>query len=281
MLPMELFGNPRFSVASGAIVMAFFVLFGSVFLLTQHLQFVLGYTPLQTGVRVLPVAVVIVAAPAAARLTERVGSKLVVSAGLLIVAASLWLLSTVQLGDGYGRVAAALALLGAGMGFTVAPATESIMGSVPLAKAGVGSAMNDTTRQVGGGAGGGRAGQHPGRRLRRRHRARAWGRTAAGRPGRRGLDRRRRRHRRPAGAAGSGPAGGRPVGLRPRHGQRRPGRHRGRRAGGPAGGGVPPGPSTSSQGGLRRAGGRDRDRGTRTASPMTTSDHPGERRIPG
>jgi hypothetical protein len=69
------------------------------------------------------------------------------------VAGALWLLSTVQLADGYGLVAAALALLGAGMGLTMAPATESIMGSLPLAKAGVGSAMNDTTRQVGGALG--------------------------------------------------------------------------------------------------------------------------------
>jgi hypothetical protein len=153
MLPMEFFRNPRFSAASGAIAMAFFVLFGSVFLLTQHLQFVLGYTPLQAGVRVLPVAVLIVAAPLAAWLTERIGTKLVVAAGLLVVAGALWLLSTVQLGDGYGLVAATLALLGCGMGLTVAPATESIMGSLPLAKAGVGSAMNDTTRQVGGALG--------------------------------------------------------------------------------------------------------------------------------
>jgi EmrB/QacA subfamily drug resistance transporter len=127
MLPMELFGNPRFSAASGAIAMAFFALFGSVFLLTQHLQFVLGYTPLQAGVRVLPVAALVVAAPLAARLTERIGTKLVVAAGLLTVGGALWLLSTVQLGDGYGAVAATLALLGIGMGLTVAPATESIM----------------------------------------------------------------------------------------------------------------------------------------------------------
>jgi EmrB/QacA subfamily drug resistance transporter len=153
MLPMEFFGNPRFSAASGAIAMAFFVLFGSVFLLTQHLQFVLAYTPLQTGVRVLPVAVLIVAAPLAARLTERIGTKLVVAAGLLVVAGALWLLSAVEIGDGYGLVAAMLALLGIGMGLTVAPATESIMGSVPMAKAGVGSAMNDTTRQIGGALG--------------------------------------------------------------------------------------------------------------------------------
>jgi glyoxylase-like metal-dependent hydrolase (beta-lactamase superfamily II) len=126
------------------VAMAFFALFGSVFLLTQHLQFVLGYTPLQAGVGVLPVAALVVAAPLAARLTERVGTKLVVAAGLLIVGGALWLLSTVQLGDGYGAVAATLALLGCGMGLTVAPATESIMGALPLAKAGVGSAMNDT-----------------------------------------------------------------------------------------------------------------------------------------
>jgi hypothetical protein len=153
MLQMKLFGNPRFSAASGAIAMVFFALFGSVFLLTQHLQFVLGYTPLQAGVRVLPVAALVVAAPLAAGLVERVGAKLVVVAGLLLVAGVLWLLSTVQLGDGYGLVAATLALLGIGMGLTVAPATESIMGSLPPAKAGVGSAMNDTTRQVGGALG--------------------------------------------------------------------------------------------------------------------------------
>jgi EmrB/QacA subfamily drug resistance transporter len=153
MLPMAFFRDARFSAASGAIAMAFFALFGSVFLLTQHLQFVLGYTPLQTGVRVLPVAALVVAAPLAAWLTERVGTKLVVVTGLLLVAGALQLLSTVQLGDGYGRVAATLALLGMGMGLVVAPATESIMGSLPLAKAGVGSAMNDTTRQVGGALG--------------------------------------------------------------------------------------------------------------------------------
>src|SRR5215207_3393750 len=153
MLPTEFFGDPRFSAASGAIAMAFFALFGSVFLLTQHLQFVLGYTPLQAGVRILPVAALGVAAPLAARLTERIGTKIVVAAGLLIVAGALWLLSTVQLSDGYGLVAATLALLGTGMGLTMAPATESIMGSLPLARAGVGSAMNDTTRQVGGALG--------------------------------------------------------------------------------------------------------------------------------
>jgi EmrB/QacA subfamily drug resistance transporter len=151
MLRMEFFRNPRFSAASGAITLVFFALFGSVFLLTQHLQFVLGYTPLQAGFRVLPVAALIVAAPLSARLVESIGTKIVVFAGLL--ATGLGLLSTIDVTSGYGLVAASLAVLGTGMGMTMAPATESIMGSLPLAKAGVGSAMNDTTRMVGGSLG--------------------------------------------------------------------------------------------------------------------------------
>jgi EmrB/QacA subfamily drug resistance transporter len=153
MLRIDFFRNPRFSAASAAITMVFFALFGSVFLLTQHLQFVLGYTPLEAGFRILPVATLIVAAPLAARLVEGVGTKVVVAAGLLTVATALTLLSTVEVSSGYGVVAATIAILGTGMGLTMAPATESIMGSLPLAKAGVGSAMNDTTRQIGGALG--------------------------------------------------------------------------------------------------------------------------------
>jgi EmrB/QacA subfamily drug resistance transporter len=153
MLRTEFFRNPRFSAASAAIALVFFALFGSVFLLTQHLQFVLGYTPLEAGVRILPVAALVVAAPLSARLVEVIGTKIVVATGLLIVATALTLLSTADAESGYGVVAASVAILGAGMGFTMAPATESIMGSLPLAKAGVGSAMNDTTRQVGGALG--------------------------------------------------------------------------------------------------------------------------------
>jgi EmrB/QacA subfamily drug resistance transporter len=150
MLRMEFFRNPRFSAASAAITLIFFAMFGSVFLLTQHLQFVLGYTPLQAGFRILPVATLILAAPTSARLVERIGTKIVVAVGLFTVAAALALLSTVDVGSGYGVVGATIAIMGLGMGLTMAPATESIMGSLPLAKAGVGSAMNDTTRMVGG-----------------------------------------------------------------------------------------------------------------------------------
>jgi hypothetical protein len=95
----------------------------------------------------------IIAAPLSARFVERVGTKIVVSTGLVIVAGSMAWLATTSIDSGYGHVAITLVLLGIGMGTAMAPATDSIMGSLPLAKAGVGSAMNDTTRQIGGALG--------------------------------------------------------------------------------------------------------------------------------
>jgi len=153
MLQLSFFENPRFSAASVAITLVFFAMFGTVFLNTQYLQFVLGFSPLEAGFRVMPVATMIVAAPLSARFAERFGTKRVVTTGLLIVAVAMSILATITVDTGYGRVAIALAILGAGMGTAMAPATESIMGSLPLAKAGVGSAMNDTTRQIGGALG--------------------------------------------------------------------------------------------------------------------------------
>jgi MFS family permease len=133
--------------------LVFFAMFGTVFLNTQYLQFVLGYSPLEAGFRVMPVATMIVAAPLSARFAERFGTKKVVTTGLVIVSIAMSILATITVDTGYGRVALALAVLGLGMGTAMAPATESIMGSLPLAKAGVGSAMNDTTRQIGGALG--------------------------------------------------------------------------------------------------------------------------------
>ncbi|MHB8869100.1 MAG: MFS transporter [Thermoleophilia bacterium] len=153
MLQIDFFRNPRFSAASAAITVVFFGLFGSIFVMTQYLQFVLGYSTLEAGLRVTPIAALVIAAPTAARVVERIGTKAVVAAGLTIVAVGLTIVSRVQIGDGYGPMGVALAVIGIGMGATMAPATESIMGSLPLAKAGVGSAMNDTTRMVGGALG--------------------------------------------------------------------------------------------------------------------------------
>lgn len=153
MLRLEFFKNPRFSAASGAISMVFFAMFGTIFLLTQYLQFVLGFSPLEAGIRVMPVATMVIAAPLAARVVERIGTKKVVATGLVVVSIAMGWLALIDIDSGYGHVAVTLALLGLGMGAAMAPSTESIMGSLPLAKAGVGSAMNDTTRQVGGALG--------------------------------------------------------------------------------------------------------------------------------
>jgi MFS transporter, DHA2 family, multidrug resistance protein len=151
MLDLALFRNRRFSAASLSITGVFFALMGTIFFLTQYLQDVLGYSALAAGVRVVPVSIgMIVGAGAATKLTERVGTKLVVTTGLVTVAAGLGILSFAAVDSAYGLVGAALLVIGLGMGLAMAPATDSIMGAVPVAKASVGSAVNDTTRMVGG-----------------------------------------------------------------------------------------------------------------------------------
>ena len=154
MLDVTFFENARFTAANISIVLVFFALFGSLFFLTQYLQFVLGYSALEAGVRVAPLALVLmVGAPIAGRLTARFGNKVLVSTGMGVVAVGLWYMGTLSVTSGYGHVVIALLVLGLGMGTAMVPATESIMGSLPLNKAGVGSAMNDTTRQIGGALG--------------------------------------------------------------------------------------------------------------------------------
>jgi EmrB/QacA subfamily drug resistance transporter len=153
MLPVALFRDPRFTAASAALTLMFFATNGLLFLLTQHLQFVLEFSPLRAGVGVLPVATLLLSGPIAPQLARRVGAAPVVSAGLLIQAAAGLLLFGVSVEDGYRPVGVALAVFGFGLGLSMAPATESIMSALPLAKAGVGSAMNDTTRAVGGALG--------------------------------------------------------------------------------------------------------------------------------
>jgi MFS family permease len=154
MLDMRFFQNPRFTAANGAITMTFFALFGSMFLMTQYWQLVHGYTPLGAGVRLIPYALtMMITAPLSARFVERIGSKRVITTGLLIVASALVTLSFIHATTPYPRVISVFCVMAVGMGLTMAPATESVMGSLPRHKAGVGSAVNDTTRQVGGALG--------------------------------------------------------------------------------------------------------------------------------
>jgi EmrB/QacA subfamily drug resistance transporter len=151
MLDLSLFRNPRFTAASASVAISFFALSGFIFLVTQYFQFLKGYGPLSTGVRLLPVAsFVAISSILGARLAVRIGTKLVVASGLFLMAAFYLWVTTTAVGTGYGTIAAQMVVLGTGMGLTSAPATEAIMGVVPKAKAGVGSAVNDATRLLGG-----------------------------------------------------------------------------------------------------------------------------------
>jgi predicted MFS family arabinose efflux permease len=154
MLDVRFFADPRFSAASMAVTLIFFAMFGSLFFLTQYLQNVLGYSALRAGLGFAPIAAtMMIAAPNSSRLTARFGTKMVVTGGMVVTAGALLLLSQATVHSGYLLVGVVLGLLGAGMGTAMSPATESIMGSLPLGKAGVGSAVNDTTRQIGGALG--------------------------------------------------------------------------------------------------------------------------------
>ncbi len=154
MLDLRFFRDPRFTAAASSITLIFFVMFGMIFVLTQYLQSVLGYSPLQAGVRVVPWALVYMAsAPRSARLVERWGHRRVVSSGLAIVALGLALLSRSGLHANYPLLALSLVVTAAGMGMVTAPSTGAIVSSLPLNKAGVGSAVNDTTRELGGALG--------------------------------------------------------------------------------------------------------------------------------
>ena len=154
MLDLRFFADPAFSVGTVTIALTFFSMFGMWFLMTQYLQSVRGYTPLDAGIRTLPmVAAMMLAAPRSARLAERFGRRAVISAGLLFMTAALATLASLDMDTSYWVLAGGLVLLGIGMGNVAAPATGAVMTALPLAKAGVGSAVNDTAREVGGALG--------------------------------------------------------------------------------------------------------------------------------
>jgi DHA2 family multidrug resistance protein-like MFS transporter len=152
LLDMRLFRNPRFTAASGAIALAFFGLFGFIFLITQYFQVVRDYSTLRAGVATLPFALVTAAvSPLAIVVMNRIGTKVVVTAGLLTMSTGFVVASTTSLDSAYwGRIVISMVLMATGLALSVSPATEAIMGSLPVSQAGAGSAVNDTVREVGG-----------------------------------------------------------------------------------------------------------------------------------
>ena len=154
MLNPRFFRSRRFSAAVASVGPAMFGLAGALFLLTQFLQFDLGYTALQAGVRILPAAgAVAVVSPLSVLLVRAFGSKLTVAAGLLFVAGGLWQISGASTASTFTGTLTGMVMLGNGAGLVIPAATASIMGSVPRAHTGVGSATNGAFLQVGGALG--------------------------------------------------------------------------------------------------------------------------------
>lgn len=154
MLDVRFFKNARFSAASATITLTFFGFYASTFLLTQYFQFILGYSPLKAGVLIVPTAVgLMIGSPLAPRLVNRVGTKQVVILGLVLVAIGMACYASNTIMSDFWLGLLVRLITGLGFGITSAPVTESIMGSLPPSRAGVGSAVNDTTRQTGGALG--------------------------------------------------------------------------------------------------------------------------------
>ena len=154
-LPLQFFKNMSFTGANLALTLVAFALMGAFFFMGQSLQTVMGFTPLQSGVRLLPMAFFsFVSAILSARIAARLGTKFTVSLGIMLAAAGFFYFSqTLNAATTYGQLVIGMCIISVGIGITMSPATNSVMGSVPVNKAGVGSAMNDTTRQVGGALG--------------------------------------------------------------------------------------------------------------------------------
>jgi len=152
MLDVDLFRNIHFSAASFSITVSFFALFGFIFLITQYFQLVRGYDTLSAGVHTLPFALATgAAAPAAPALAGRLGTKVVVPLGLVLMGAGFFVASTLGVHTAFfGPVLLSMVLIAAGLGLVAAPSTNAILAVLPPAKAGVGSAVNDVTRELGG-----------------------------------------------------------------------------------------------------------------------------------
>ncbi|MEV5006792.1 MFS transporter [Streptomyces sp. NPDC055692] len=153
-LDVRRFGRRRFAGSNLAVALFFLAVFGAFYYLTQHLQFVLGYDALATGLRMLPLAGAVFAGSAlTGYLTPRVGMKWTVTAGMVGGTAALALLTRVDGSSGYGDFVAPLVILGLAIGLALSPCTDAIMGAFPESELGVGGAVNDTSLELGGSLG--------------------------------------------------------------------------------------------------------------------------------
>jgi len=150
MLDIRYFRNPAFSTGTGGMILIFMAMYGLIFLLTQYLQLILGFSPLGTALRLLPMAaIMVIVAPLTPRLSARFGANKTVAAGMLLAALAMLLFRLTTPHTPYLAVAGMIACLNAGFALSMSPMTAAIMSAVPSRRAGAGSAMNDASRELG------------------------------------------------------------------------------------------------------------------------------------
>lgn len=151
MLQLSFFRNATFTAGASTAAIVSFGMFGMFFFLTLFFQNIQGYTPLQAGVRALPMTLmIIIFAPLAGRLVGRIGSKIPMAVGLSLNAISLFLFTRVQVDTGYGAIWPLLSLAGFGMAMVMTPMTAAVMSTVPPQRAGMASATTSASREIGG-----------------------------------------------------------------------------------------------------------------------------------
>lgn len=150
MLDIDLFKIPAFSVSSLVLTLVFFALMGIFFNLSQLLQLIYQYSPLESAIRMLPMAfTMMVFAPLAPKFVERFGKRRPVGTGMLMVALGTFFMSSIGIDSPYLQIMLSMMLVSAGMAIAMSPTTDLLMSAVPKNRAGMGSAMNDTTRELG------------------------------------------------------------------------------------------------------------------------------------
>jgi len=155
LLDIRFFRNPRFSAGTAAISIAFFGLYGFIFMITMYFQLIRGYSTLKAGAATLPFAMVMgILSPLAIVIMKRTGTKVVVTVGMLLMMGGFGVAAVAPVDADYWRViVVSMCLMAAGMALSAGPATDAILAALPGAKAGVGSAVNATTRELGGALG--------------------------------------------------------------------------------------------------------------------------------
>lgn len=151
LLPMRLFTNRSLSIGTAVVVINFFALFGTLFFMTLFLQNVQGMSPVEAGVRTLPLsAALMVTAPLSGVLTQRFGPRPAMAGGLTAVAVALVLLARLHADSGYGALWPAFMLLGAGIGLVLTASSDAIVGNAPVDDAGIAGGLQSTAVQLGG-----------------------------------------------------------------------------------------------------------------------------------